>query len=150
MKYLSTVVNFIMAGILYYGPVLEGFSLWFCMLLVGVVAALNIFVFGMFAFGWSSMLNDPNSVQYFAPGSERSQRIYRSTRNVLRYYDSRIAFWLSVASSVSLMLGMVQQGWTVVLLMEIVASAIAYNFIHWASLRIPAMYLRAYGKEMAS
>jgi len=150
MKYLSTLVNAVLGGVLYYGPVFGGFSKWALMGFVAFGSCLSIFVYGMFAYGWNAMLTDPNSMQFFQPGSERSQRIYRSTRNVMRYYDSRFSFWLSVAASAYLMFGMVQQGWVVVLMLEILASAIAYNFIHWASQRVPAMYLRAYGKELKS
>lgn len=148
MKYLSTALNFVFGAILYYGPVLEGFRMWVAMFAGSVFALMSIFVFGMFAYGWHAMLTDPNSYDYFTPGQPRAVKVYRSTANILRYYDSRFAFWMSVASSVFLMLGMVSQGWKVVLFLEIISSALSYNFIHWASQRLPEMHLRAHGTEM--
>lgn len=117
---------------------------WTLIIAIPIIALLSIFTFGTLTLGWAGMMSGMET-EHHQPGSERAIALYDATIGALKDY-SRLRFYISFAASILLMAGIAAQGWTFILVLEILGSAIGYGFVHWVMNNVRRMHERAYGK----
>lgn len=148
MAYIGILINAVLGGILYFTPSLAGFGKYAIMIGVLLLSCASLFVFGTFSLGWSMLMSPQFASQEkpgtkFYPGSEQCLRIFKSTMFLVTPL-SGFRFWLSVLSSFLIMFGLMMQGWTIVLVLEVLSSSVGYGFLSWAIKNKDSMYARTH------
>lgn len=98
-------------------------------ILVAFAAILSILQYGGMAVGWKVFMANKD---LFGPGSEDHERaliLFDNSVAATRPYQNKIAFLVSFLSSVVLMAGLLNQGWTILFALEFVSSVIGYAVV---------------------
>ena len=99
--------------------------------LVIIGAIIAIVSFSGFSIFWSGALK---RLDLYGPNCERHEialKAYEDSVASVEPYKSSITFFISFAGSLTLMAGLLLQGWYIALGLEILGSAIGYGFIHY-------------------
>ena len=148
---LGIIANFLIGWVLF---VSEPNSLptWLVIALgtmIVLASSVNILAFGLYSLGWRNMLSnisEDDALVYFRPGTDDAKDFYKKTLEMIG--DTRWwRIYLSFAASIMLMIGILTQGWMLVLVFEVLGSAIGYGFIRWAIPNLPEMKKVAYGEK---
>ena len=143
-KYAGIIFNAGAGYYLYVTPVLDPALKW--ILIIGIVlsAVITILSLGTIGMGWAFMMRDTEATDGYEPGGDRAIQMYEVTVDMLSGY-TRKQFYVSFASSIGLMAGIMMQGWTILLALEVLGSAIGYGFISWVWSNIHRLHERAHG-----
>lgn len=110
---------------------LPSLVMWGISILVVIAGLLSIFGFSGHGIFWNTALKNldiygPNGTKH-----DTALEIFDKSKAVVEPYNNPIMFFLSFAGSLTLMSGLLLQGWYVPLGFEIGGSAIGYGFIHY-------------------
>lgn len=122
------------------GWLITGFTVVF-----GMLATVR---FANIAFFWSLAFNNRD---YFMPGGElhdRGERMFNHTVNSVFDYRNKETFWISVASSLVFMAGLIEHQLWIAFAVEAVASVVGYSVIRAFLTNFHIYYKFIKGKEL--
>ena len=129
------------------GVEVPAFLMWAVWILVIISSYLAIRGFGAHVTFWSIALE---RLDVYGPNRERHDvalEMFDLTNAAVEPYGGPLKFYLSFASSLALMSGLMLQEWYVPLVFEAAASVLGYSFIHYFQVKKYVILEQITGKE---
>ena len=113
------------------GTEIWSLSHWIIAGMVIFGAVFSIITFGGFGVFWPSALKHLDIFGPNCKGHDFAMETFKESVASVEPYKNPTALFVSFAGSLTLMAGLMLQGWYVSLVFEIASSAIGYGFIHY-------------------